>query len=579
VQRDEATLSLDLSGESLHRRGYRAQGTPAPLKETLAAAILLYAGWPEHARAAVPLLDPMCGSGTLPIEAGLIAADRAPGLLRSYWGFAGWRGHDPAVWQALLDEAHARAEAAPRKLPTIRGFDLDGAAVRAANENLERAGLRGRVHIERRALEALEPSESVESATGSPRGILVVNPPYGERIGDEKELEGLYQQLGDLLRRKFPGWTGWVFTGNPELGKKIGLRPARRHVLWNGPIECRLLEIPIASTPVKDAEGPGWRKPKRTSGAEGFANRLAKNWKHLRKWAKREDVSCWRVYDADLVEYAVAVDLYENAVHVQEYEPPATVDPQMAEARLDDILQVVPEVLGVDPKDVFLKVRRRQRGREQYERQGFSGAVRTVREAGYRFEVNLSDYLDTGLFLDHRRVRAMVAELAPQKRFLNLFAYTGTASVYAAKAGAKSTLSVDLSHTYLEWAARNFKLNSLPERDNRLERADVLTWLPRAAEENQRFGLIFLAPPTFSNSKSMTDTLDIQRDHVEILRATAALLEPDGVLVFSNHFRRFKLDEAALPHLVFENLTHKTLPEDFKRNPRIHNSWKIILRK
>jgi 23S rRNA (guanine2445-N2)-methyltransferase / 23S rRNA (guanine2069-N7)-methyltransferase len=557
---DQATVSIDLGAGSLHRRGWRGAGAEAPLKENLAAAILLHAGWPREAPLPVPLIDPMCGSGTLLVEAAWMATDRAPGLLRAGDSPGGWLGHDPAVWRRLVAEARARVRSTA---PPLFGFDTDARAVRLARENLRRAGVESLVTVEKRALAELEPP------VAGP-GLVVTNPPYGERLGDERELHALYALLGDVLKRRFPGWTGWVLTGNLALGKSLGLRAARKIPLWNGAIECRLFELPI-STAAPVADEPVWRKPRPPSAhAEMFANRLAKNLKHLRKWAKREDVHCFRVYDADLPEYAVAVDLYEDAAHVQEYECPPTVDARAAEQRLHDVMATVPSVLGVS--EVHLKVRKRQRGLQQYEKLDETHAEKTVREGGHRFLTNLSDYLDTGLFLDQRTLRQRLADDARGKRFLNLFAYTATATVYAAKAGARSSLSVDLSNTYLDWARRNFALNGVDERAHRLERADVLAWLAGARGP---WDVIFCAPPTFSRSKSMSGDFDIQRDHVELIRRCAALLSPGGALWFASNLRKFKMDVAALAPLVLEDWSRRTLPEDFRRDPRIHHTWRI----
>ena len=258
LHEDHATVSIDLSGDSLHRRSYRQAGGTAPLKENLAAAVLLLADWPRLAGDRVPLLDPMCGSGTLCIEAALIAADIAPGRSRPYFGFLGWRGHQAPLWERLMSEAAAREIHETKHLPIIRGYDSDAAAVRNALANVEHAGLRGRVHIEKRALADCEPI--VVPVPGDVRGLVVTNPPYGERLGARSALADLYAQLGDTLRRRFPGWTGYVLTGNLGLGRSIGLRPSRRHVLYNGAIECRLLVFPISPTPVQSA-GPGWRRP------------------------------------------------------------------------------------------------------------------------------------------------------------------------------------------------------------------------------------------------------------------------------------------------------------------------------
>ncbi len=255
---DQAVVSIDLSGASQHRRGYRAVGAAAPLKENLAAAILLLADWPARAREGAALIDPMCGSGTITLEAALIAGAVAPGLRRDYFGCTGWRAHDPALWARLRREAETRAAHGLRRLPPIHGYDADAGAVRAARLNLARAGLTTRVHVERRALCDCAP---IAARRGEARpGLLITNPPYGERLGEADQLGALYEQLGDLLRRRFPGWIGYVLTGAPALARRIGLRPSRRVVLYNGAIECRLLELPISSTPVRDDLGPRWRR-------------------------------------------------------------------------------------------------------------------------------------------------------------------------------------------------------------------------------------------------------------------------------------------------------------------------------
>ena len=572
---DVAAVAIDLSGDSLHRRGYREPTVEAPLKENLAAAILLLAGWGEIAKTGAPLIDPLCGSGTLPIEAAFIAADRAPGMGRAHFGFLRWGGHDAALWQRLLDEAQAREVRDPKKLPRIAGYDMEARAVTAALANVERAGLRGRVHIDRQALSDCMPLPSEESL--DPRGLFITNPPYGERLGEKEELAPLYQSIGDVLRQRFTGWRGAVFTGNLDLAKHVGLKAARRHVLYNGAIECRLLEFPISRAQVKQEEGPRWRVElgRPSEAAVMFKNRVEKNLRHLRKWSRREGVSCFRVYDADLPEYAVAVDLYEDAAHVQEYAPPKEIEPERAEARLRDVKLVLPEALGIESDQVFLKVRKRQRGLSQYEKLGESGQEREVAEGGYRFLVNLADYLDTGLFLDHRNLRAMIGQLSKGKRFLNLFCYTAAATVFAARGGARSSTSVDLSNTYLDWAGRNFALNGISRTDHRLVRADCLEFLRGHAGGVDLYGLILLAPPTFSNSKGMTRTFDVQRDYADLIATAAMLLEPGGVLLFSNNARRFKMDAVSLPHLQIEEITAKTIPSDFARSPRIHNTWRI----
>lgn len=309
-----------------------------------------------------------------------------------------------------------------------------------------------------------------------------------------------------------------------------------------------------------------------------FANRVRKNTRHLGRWARREGVTCYRVYDADLPEYALAVDLYEGWAHVQEYAAPATVDPEKAAARLRDAMAVLPGALGLPDGHAILKVRRRQRGSAQYQRQAATGRFHVVQEGGLRFLVNLTDYLDTGLFLDHRPTRALIRSAVRGGRFLNLFSYTGSASVYAAAGGAASTTTVDMSSVYLDWARQNMTLNGFAEgRAHRFVRADCLAWLN--ASHTERYHVIFVDPPTFSNSKRMGDsTFDVQRDHVDLLRRVVPLLARDGFILFSNNFRHFKMHRNALPTLAIEDITHSTIPPDFLRNPRIHNCWRIAAR-
>ena len=574
--RDQATLSLDLSGESLHRRGYREQGLGAPLKENLAAAMLLRAGWPEMAARGGALLDPMCGSGTLPIEAALMAADIAPGLLRRHWGFLHWKQHDETLWNRLLAEAHVRREKGLAQLPVIVGCDQSAPAVRSAQTNAARAGLQGRVRFEQRELSQAAP------VSAAVNGLVVANPPYGERLGRDSDLPRLYRLLGDTLKQRFTGWQAAILTGTPELGKRLGLRARKIYSLFNGAIECKLLCIDIdPEWFVNDRRFPTpLPAESRSDGAKAFANRLLKNRKHLVRWLQREGISCFRLYDADLPEYALAVDVYGTEpprVHVQEYQAPDSIDPRKARLRLREALGVILETLKIDEERLYFKVRKPQKGSAQYQKLATSAKFYQVNEGACRLLVNFEDYLDTGLFLDHRKTRQLLAELAAGKRFLNLFCYTGTASVYAASGGALATTSVDMSNTYLDWAKRNMQLNRFDGAEHRFIRADCVEWLKRGDDGN-RYGLIFLDPPSFSTSKRMDATLDLQRDHVDLIRGAARLLEPDGVMIFSNNLRCFRMERERLENLEVEDISRATLPNDFQRNPRIHNVWRIRLK-
>lgn len=567
----QATISLDLSGDSLHRRGYREATVTAPLKETLAAALLLKAGWPAIAAAGGALIDPLCGSGTLVIEAAWMAGDHAPGLLRSHWGFSGWLGHVPTLWNRLLTEADERCAEGQARIPLLLASDHDPKAVRATLINAGRAGVADRVQVERREWASVKPPP------GSP-GLLIANPPYGERIGEADETSALYAQLGDRLKSHFGGWRAALFTGAPELGKRMGLRAHKTNVFYNGPLECRLLQFQVEPAFFVDRDAAD-RYARASAldraiahGAEAFVNRLRKNLRHLGRWAEREGVSCYRLYDADLPEYAVAIDRYEQWLHVQEYAPPSNVDPARAQERLQQVMAVLPAVLAVPPDQVFFKIRQRQKGASQYQKQAEQGRFHEVHEGPARLRVNFTDYLDTGLFLDHRPTRQWLREQAAGRRFLNLFGYTGAATVHAALGGAISTTTVDLSATYLDWAQRNLELNGIHGSQHQLIRADCRQWLTRTLD---RYDLIFLDPPTFSNSRQLTESFDIQRDHVELLRQTLRLLAPGGALIFSTNHRKFRLDTEALADFHLEDWSRRTLPPDFARDPKIHRCWRI----
>jgi 23S rRNA (guanine2445-N2)-methyltransferase / 23S rRNA (guanine2069-N7)-methyltransferase len=605
LDRGEAILSLDLSGHSLHQRGYRLQQGAAPLKENLAAAILIRSGWPRIAADGGALADPMCGVGTFLVEAAMIGADIAPNLKRERWGFSAWLGHVPALWRKLHDEALARAEAGLAKTPLwIRGYEADPRLIQPARNNIERAGLSEWIKVYQGEVATFEPRPDQNQ-----KGLVICNPPYGERLGDEASLLYLYQNLGERLRQACLNWEAAVFTGAPDLGKRMGIRSHKQYAFWNGALPCKLLlikvqpdqfvtgerrtpeqrqiereqaEHDVVPEPVKlNKNGNPIREPqpvveqaRLSEGGQMFANRLQKNLKQLSKWVRREGIDCYRVYDADMPEYSLAIDLYEDWVHVQEYAAPKSIDPEKASARLFDALAAIPQALNIDKSRVVIKRRERQSGTKQYERQSAQGQFVEVKEGGVKLLVNLTDYLDTGLFLDHRPMRMRIQREAAGKRFLNLYSYTATASVHAAKGGARSTTSVDLSKTYLDWARRNLSLNGFSDK-NRLEQGDVMVWLETSRDE---YDLIFIDPPTFSNSKRMEGIFDVQRDQVQLIDLAMARLAPGGVLYFSNNFRKFQLEENLAERYAVEEITAQTLDPDFARNSKIHRAWKITAR-
>lgn len=588
INEDKVTLSIDLSGDSLHRRNYRAESVEAPLKENLAAAILIRAGWPKIATEGGALYDPMCGSGTLLTEAAMMAGDIAPGLLRDYYGFLAWAQFSPDIWQRLLKEAEYRREQGLDKIPPIMGSDISIKHAGIAKANVKAARLSQQIKVISAPLSKVEPDEQWKA------GLFVVNPPYGERLGEAKLLEPLYQEIGTVLKSRFDGWQASVFTADTALAFNIPLKSHKSYQLYNGAIACKVFNFSVqadrhfSGQSVEKNLNDGDKKALLATpgdwseGATMLANRLRKNIKKLKSWVKKNDIHCYRLYDADLPEYAIAIDVYDGEkkwVHVQEYAAPKTVDEEKSIQRLRDALAVIPEVLDVPQNQLFLKIRRRQKGSAQYEKQNSEGGFHTVQEGKARFLVNFKDYLDTGLFLDHRPIRQWLGEQASGKQLLNLFAYTGTATVHAALGGATTSTTVDMSQTYLDWAKNNFELNGLDLGKHQLVRANCMEWLDKAINDQQKYELIFIDPPTFSNSKRMDNDFDIQRDYVELITKASQLLTKKGTLIFSTNFRKFKFDKDAFAYLSIENISPQTLPKDFERNPKIHYCWKLSLTK
>ena len=575
VRKGRAIVSVDLGGGSLHKRGWRAMQNEAPLKETLAAAMLLRGHWPKVYGEGGGLLDPMCGSGTLLIEGALMAADVAPGLARGNGSPPSrWLGFDAVLWERLVAEARERERVGRANLRRVfHGSDADPHAIRAALANADAAGAAEAIDF--RVLPVRELGVPAE-----PTGLAVCNPPYDQRLAAD---EGLYRELGDALKRATPDWRVAILAGDEHLARATGLRASKRYAFFNGALECLLLVCDRAREAKPDAAA---RPPAPLSeGAQMIANRLRKNLRKLKPWRQREGVDCFRAYDADLPEYAAAIDVYtEDAgqgsaprtfLHVQEYQAPATIPEADARRRFGEIVRAANEAFAVPREQVAIKTRARGRGGSKYGAMDQRGEFLVVREGAVRLRVNLFDYLDTGLFLDHRPLRLRIAAEARGKRFLNLFAYTGAATVHAAAGGAAETTSVDLSATYLEWAAANLALNGCTGRAHRLVQADALAWLEA---ERGLYDLVFCDPPTFSNSARAED-FDVQREHVRLLRSALARLAPGGVLYFSNNFRRFKLDETALADLArIEDISARTIPPDFERNPRIHRCWAMRAR-
>jgi len=566
VRKGKAVLSIDLGSGALHRRGWRGAQGDAPLKENLAAAVLARGGWPAPYLQGGGLLDPMCGSGTLLIEGALMAADVAPGLQRHGQGLPSrWTGFDVAGWNALCADARERARVGLASLrPVFHGSDADANVIRSARGNAESAGVLDAIDFAARDI-------SDVPAPAEAYGLVVCNPPYDVRLA---ATPALYRSLGESLKRATPEWGASLLCGDEDLARATGLRWRKLYPLRNGALECALLVCASIRPPVPE----GVAAAGLSDGATMVANRIRKTLKASRTWRDRDGVTCWRAYDADIPEYAAAVDVYTAIddprpwLHVQEYAAPADIPEDVARRRLADLLAAVREVFGVERERVALKTRRIAKGGSKYGQMDQRGETLRVREGDAILRVNLFDYLDTGLFLDHRPLRMRIARESRGKRFLNLFCYTGATTVHAALGGATVTTSVDLSGTYLQWLADNLRENGLGGVQHALVQADAMSWL-RA--ERAKFDLVFCDPPTFSNSKRAGD-FDVQREHVELLRLAMDRLTSDGVLYFSNNARRFKLDvEAIRAFAEIEDISPSTIPPDFARNPRIHRAWRL----
>jgi 23S rRNA (guanine2445-N2)-methyltransferase / 23S rRNA (guanine2069-N7)-methyltransferase len=588
LDKDEATVTLDTTGASLHKRGYRTSVGKAPLKETLAAALVMLSAW-EPGR---PLADPFCGSGTIPIEAALMGRGIAPGLRRPFDAEA-WPSFPEKLWR----EARAEAEAAIRPSLEVRllASDIDPEEIRLATIHARKAGTPADVEFLVRDFRDLRGNREY--------GCLITNPPYGERLSDQRQAAVLYRSLPSILRH-FPTWSHYVLTASRQFEHDVGRAADRRRKLYNGRIECTYYQFfgpkPNASEnngavsaepeetqhadhddapervsePARPSAVFGGLSAKSREQAEIFARLLANRAHHLRRWPTRMGITCYRVYDRDVPEVPLVVDRYEDYLHISEYERPHERAPGEHADWLDLMAQTAAQALEIAPKQVFLKSRVLQEGFRQLAKVAEKERTVIVREGGLRFLINLSDYIDTGLFLDHRVTRGMVREQAAGKRFLNLFGYTGSFSVYAASGGAASTTTVDLSQTYLDWAAHNLRLNEFTSPAHQFVQSDAAAFLVDHPA-GEFFDLAVVDPPTYSNSKRTEQDWDVQRDHADLLLQVSRLLSPGGVIYFSTNSRRFHLDEERLAGLSIREISRQTVPPDF-RNRRIHRCWRMV---
>ena len=570
-----ATLSIDTTGSGLHKRGYRPSTGPAPLRETLAAALVKLSFWkPDR-----PLIDPFCGTGTIPIEAAMIGRRIAPGLKRSFVSES-WPMVSRDVWKAARDEA--QDQILPKLEERILGTDASWRDLKLARNHAAAAGVEEDIHFQQIKFEDLTSKRKY--------GCTICNPPYGRRIGDRQEVLPLYQTFPLVLRR-LPTWSHFVLTSLVDFERVVGQQADRRRKLYNGRIECQYYQFhgpdPTGPSTGHPTEMDQPKKPKSAlqpvfggvdqtamRQATEFRNRLTKRARHLRRWPGR-GITCYRLYERDVPEVPLVVDRYEDNLHIAEFARPHERTVAQHADWLDLMVKTAAEVTDVDLANVHMKYHDRQRGRSQYERSSSEGRTLVVNEGGLKFRVNLSDYLDTGLFLDHRQTRELVRNSAGNCRFLNLFGYTGSFTAYAIAGGANSSVTVDSSNTYLKWAEENLRLNNLMGPKQRFVRSDAIDYLQGLPGDSQ-FDLAVVDPPTFSNSKDHQRDWEVQRDHVSLLHAVKRRMSPQGVIFFSTNFRRFKLADTELAGLQIREITKQTIPPDF-RNQRIHRCWKMTL--
>ena len=578
---DQATLTIDTTGPSLHKRGYRKRAGEAPLKETLAAAMVLLSFWDRER----PLHDPFCGSGTIPIEAALIGRNIAPGLNREF-ASQGWSCIDQKFWHDQMEAA--RDAILPELTERIIGTDIDASVLKLARQQSDVAGVSDSIHWQQMDFADLNSKREY--------GCIITNPPYGERLQDTKSVEQLYRSIPGVLQR-LPTWSHYILTSFPRFESTIEKFADRRRKLFNGRIECTYFQFHGPRPPRDDShesvsgesvdgesagakEAPrkqsepvfGELSDKADEQAQLFASRLTKRARHLRKWPKR-GITCFRLYEKDIPEIPLVVDRYEDCLHISEYERPHDRNLGQHAAWLELMAKTAAATLDIDRRNVFLKQRTRQRGKEQHEKVDDSKNRRIVHESGLKFYVNLQDYVDTGLFLDHRVTRDMVRREAKGKRFLNLFGYTGAFSVYAADGGAIETTTVDWSNTYIKWAGDNMQLNGFESNVHKFARENATDFIEQLSSDSG-YDLAVVDPPTFSNSKRIEHVWDVQRDYAQLLTQLLQKMSDDAVVYFSTNFKRFKFDESLFTGVKIIEISKQTVPEDF-RNKRIHRCWRI----
>lgn len=541
---DEITLSYDLTGYSLHQRGYRIETGDAPLKENIAAAMLLRAKWPQLAKQGYALHDPFCGSGTLLIEAAMMASHIAPGLLRRDQSFIHWTQHQPSLWDKVRNLALQQVRPLQYKLT---GTDSEPKLIKMAVANAKRAGVLQLINFS---------VATIQQCRGtSKKGLVISNPPYGERCGDPISLIPVYKQLGNTLSSYYQGWEAAILTANSMLAKAIGLRSHKQYVLFNGAIECKLYCISVnARNKLKDIQ-------KGSSRLKHMTYFLKKNYQYLQRWANKQQIHCYRLYNANISDYAYLIDIYNGQVLIQEFiTPPYIPESKVKQCRLE-LIQLILSILNVQTDKIIMK----QKNKPCLTTKATANHFMTVIHNNAKFKVNLYDYVDTGLFLEYRLFEQRFAKLRAGTSFLNGFCYTATASILAALSGAVTT-NLDFSKHYLKWAQDNFKLNNIDLSKHEFIECICLEWLKKT---HKRFDVILLNPPPFIKIAGKT-VFDLLRDHGNLIASAMRLLNSNGILYLTTHYKQFQL----LPNIYNKynacDITSETIDKDFKHSKPIY---------
>ena len=578
IYRDRATIFLNLAGPTLHRRGYREPGvqTEAPLKETLAAGMLLAAGWDEMAASGMGFADPFCGSGTLPIEAALIATNTAPGLLRKRWGFESYLKHDPALWERLVAEALAARIPSEELGVRILGGDLSAEAVEVARANAKRAGMDGLVELFVDGAASL--GRHIGYGRGLRGGLVACNPPYGYRLNAGENLADVYAALGTGISELAGGWRLAVISPDGGLDTGLGRVSSEAIPCFNGPLRTSLhvydLDVSPTRIAVTTLSGATVNVTVAERASGQFAARFRKVAKERAKWARKAGVHSYRIYDADLPDYAFSIDVFRRAgdgamlARVEERRAGPGVDPGRAGRRLFDGVAIVSAVLDIARDQVFFKRAYREKGAP-----ASATCWTDVCEAEFTFEVDLGSQTECGLPLDMRPVRELLRAEASGKRFGCLLAHGGAPTTYAAAGGVASTVTVDPSKVFLAQAERTVRANGFGGPEHAFACEDALGWVAAQAETGCKLDLVFCDLSAFPTPKEGGGAAN----HALAIQLIARILAPGGKLLLASRDRRFKLPDDVFAELDVSarDITADTIGHDFSRTPKIHRVYLI----